>query len=97
MTTLFDKSVGTARMQAPTLPTPAPQARPLLKLSEAAAAFMEATRNRGLAARTIAEYRLAAWSVIEFIACDAPIRELACDTPARYVDWLRATPSSPRR
>ncbi|MGO9113382.1 MAG: hypothetical protein ACLP9L_29480 [Thermoguttaceae bacterium] len=74
-----------------------PVQRPLLHLSEAAAAFLANQIARGLAKRTIEEYRLVLWSILEYAGCDPPIRELPGDTCVRYLRWLRVTPSAPRR
>ena len=70
--------------------------RLLLRLSQAAAAFMGEIDSRQLNERTVAEYRTALWYFVEFLGCDPPVRELADETPAKFLDWLRITPISPR-
>jgi len=65
-------------------------------LSSVAAEFMTAVESRELDKDTLAEYRTALWYLFEFLGCDPPCRELAGDTPPKYLDWLRKTPISPR-
>ena len=68
-----------------------------LKLSEAVAEFLRRQAERGIRQSTLTQFRLTAWSVIEFVGCDSPRRELPEDLPARYVEWLRTTPIAPRK
>ena len=87
----------TERMQEPIRrPDPPPPQKPLLRLSEAAEQFMRTLTPRDLDESTLAEYRTALWYLIEFVACDAPTRELPADTLGKYMDWLRSTPIAPR-
>jgi integrase len=65
-------------------------------LSKAAAEFMLTIQARELDASTEAEYRTALWYLFEFLSCDPPCRELAADTPSKYLDWLRQTPIGPK-
>jgi integrase len=51
----------------------------------------------GLGDRSLSDYRNTLWSIIEFFACDPPIRELGDEAPRKYLAWLRETPVAPRR
>jgi len=74
-----------------------PVARPLLRLSDGLAAFFtDWLPDRDLKAGTLAEYRKAAWMFVEFVGCDAPLRELPADTFRRFLRWLRGTAIAPR-
>jgi integrase len=65
-------------------------------LHQAAADFMEMIEARELAEETLSLYRTTLWDIFKFLACDPPVRELAEDTPAKFMDWMRKTPIAPR-
>ncbi len=65
------------------------------RLSDAAGDFYAGLKDRGLSAASLREYRQMLWSVIEFVGCDTPIRELSDDMLSQYLAWLRKTPSRP--
>jgi hypothetical protein len=69
---------------------------PSLRLSDCMAEFMRRQEAAGVAPGTLKQSRLTLWSIGEFVACDPPRRELAAQTPAAYLDWLRTTPVAPR-
>src|SRR5208283_705274 len=71
------------------------------RLSEACAEWFESEQRylaEGLIAkRSLNSLRLALWSFIEFVGCDAPRRELPAGTPAEYRAWLSKTKAAPRK
>jgi len=66
-------------------------------LAEGVAAYLLRQEQEGSAARTLQDSREAAWSFFEFLGGDLPIRELSRDVGARWLDWLRTTPSYRRQ
>jgi len=72
------------------------QQRLAAPLSSVASQFMEWLESRELDPATVAQYRIALWYFFEFVGCDCSARELADDTPAKFLEWLRNTPIAPR-
>ena len=73
-------------------PRPAPPPVAECALSEGIDRFLLWLENQTAPpARTFAHYRQTAWSLIEFLACDPPLRELGPDAAQKWLDWLRTT------
>ena len=68
-----------------------------LLVSQVIAEYFEVQRRRGIAGRTLDEYRNALWYVIEFLGCDTPIRDIPANFPIQFLTWLRDTPMAPRK
>ena len=86
----------TTPARAPPRP-PAPAHWPDATLATAAGDYLTRRRADLLSDSTIQADREMLWSVIEFVACDTPLRELMPDTAQQYLQWLRVTPSAPRK
>ena len=78
-----------ADAQSPRLVQPPPLDWPL---SEGIGRFLLRQEQEGDAPLTLADYRVTAWSLLEFLGCDPPLRELNAETAPRWLDWLRTTP-----
>ena len=95
-----DEEIGAARTSAgdgaqfsasPTprlVQPPAPES----PLSEGVARFLLRQEQEGAATLTLANFRGTAWSLLEFLQCDPPLREMSGETAVRWIDWLRTTP-----
>lgn len=95
-----DKEAETARTSTNSQPSSIPAPARLMQppppdapLSEGIRCFLLRQEQEGAAELTLAEYRGAAWSLLEFLGLDPPLRELNRETAARWLDWLRTTPA----
>jgi integrase len=77
------------RIRAKEAPGPDPG---MTRLGDAIAEFFVELDQRGGSPRTPIDYRQSAWSLLEFLGINAPLRELGDDVGRRWLRWLRATP-----